>query len=393
MLIVLALSLVTPATAGSQTTAITGQAEVNLLGSLVAKQAATEAQLAATRKELAAATAKVGTCHQDCPVAPAPAPAPASQLKATAPAAKKPVAPVVIVPDPKIAVLEARIASFEATILALQGQIAAIPTPAPAYDDTEVLRRIGEVEDREIPAPTAPYDDTGLTARVTTVETDLNGKVGNEDFTAATDRLAAVEGKVKTLEGTPGYDDTALTDRVTALETAPPPEPVVHNTTTYESDFYPAVYVTVDATFAAPYLGSDEIVGGRINAGARVLLKAAKGWKFGAALEGGPSAFIGWGIRGGPEAAVNVGKSSVLTFVAGPGYNCEDLGGFGCEAERTGAFAAVGLERSGNLTFGVRLGGEESWVTTSSVPEGFYDFRGFLGVTGSFGKDLRSSGY
>lgn len=302
------------------------------LRALKAKQAALEAELAA--RKAADATCPVATpCH--APIAPAPKP------KTTSSKTKAVPVPAPIVPDPKIAILEQAIAD-------LKTQIAAFPAPTPAYDDTAIRQ-------------------------------DIASKVNGEDFTAATDRLAVVEGKV------------------TALENAPAPQPLVEvhntNTETYVSNFHPSAYSFVTANFAAPYPGHEGIVGGRFDVGARFLWETPKNLNLGIAIEGGPSTFIGWGVRGGPELTTDVGFGDV-SLTAGVGYDCTDLGGLGCEAQHTGGFANVGWEYgdSGVLSFGIRAGMQLAWVTTTAAPEGFYDLNGIVGVGGYFG-NLHAQGY
>lgn len=322
MLIALTFLLSTASAADTQTTAISGQVEVNTLGTLMARQQALEAELAAAKTK--------------CPVVsscPAPAPKPKAPAKTKAASVPAPV-----VPDPKIAQLEQEIQS-------LKDQIAAIPAPLP---------------------PTPAYDDTALSGRV-----------------------QALEQKPAPVIPAP-YDDAVLAGRVTALEQAP--APVATHTESYVSNFHPSAYGFVTANFAAPYPGHEDIVGGRIDVGARFLWETPKNLNLGIAIEGGPSTFIGWGVRGGPELTTDVGFGDV-SFAAGVGYDCTDLGGLGCEAEHTGGFANVGWEYGeGVLSFGVRAGMQLAWVTTSAAPEGFYDLNGTVGIGGYFGS-LHPKGY
>ena len=308
------------------------------LRELQAQQAATVAALTETRKELA--KAKAGACHQDCPAvvhAPAPKPtAPAAAKKQTVTVTPIPAPPApAFVPDLKIVELEGRMAALEATNTALLARIAAFPAPTPAYDDTALSGRVLALEQK--PAPLIPL----------------------------------------------AYDDTDIKDRVTALEQTPPPA-APEATTSYVSDFHPGAYVFAGMVLEAPYPGHDDIVGGRLDVGARFLWETPMNLNLGIAIEGGPSTFIGWGVRGGPELTTDVGFGD-LSLTAGVGYDCTDLGGLGCEAEHTGGFANVGWENGGILSFGVRAGVQVTWVTTSSVPEGFYDLNGTVGIGGYFG--------
>lgn len=85
------------------------------------------------------------------------------------------------------------------------------------YDDTEVIRRIEELEAVEIPEA---YDDTALSNRVLALE-EAPAPEAYDD--------AALANRVLQLEEAPApeipeaYDDTALANRVLALEEAPAP--------------------------------------------------------------------------------------------------------------------------------------------------------------------------
>ena len=159
MIVFLATLIASAAFAGGKTTSISGQTEVNVLGTLAAEQADLRSELEATRKELADL---MEVCRQECPadddvIAPAPAPKPKA-VKAKKPAPKPvptvvvvpidPVPPVpVIVPDPKIAAREGKVTALETALVTITATIAAIPAPVASYDDAALVGRVKKLED------------------------------------------------------------------------------------------------------------------------------------------------------------------------------------------------------------------------------------------------------